>query len=210
MKNFLDLLKGILAGVMISIGGTIYLMSSSKELGAMLFAIGLFVIVVNGLNSFTGKIGYIINYSNSYLKEVLLTLLGNFIGTLLTGGVLLCTRISTVLNKKALKLVEAKLNDNVISIFILAVFCGILMYLAVNGYKTIKDPLGKYLAVFLGVTVFILSGFEHCVANMYYFTVAKAWSLHSLAFMLVMILGNAFGAILFSFSERIYKKKCDF
>ena len=205
MKNFLDLLKGILAGIMIAIGGTVYLMVSSKELGATLFAIGLFVIVINGLNLFTGKIGYIINYSNSYLKEVMLTLLGNFIGTLLTGGVLLCTRISTVLNAKASKLVEAKLNDNVISIFILAVFCGVLMYLAVNGYKTIKDPLGKYLAVFLGVTVFILSGFEHCVANMYYFTVAKAWSFQSIAFMLVMILGNAVGAILFAFSEKIYK-----
>lgn len=207
MKNFLNLLKGILAGIMIAIGGTVYLMASSKELGATLFAIGLFVIVVNGLNLFTGKIGYIINYSNSYLKEVMLTLLGNFIGTLLTGGVLLCTRISKILNAKALKLVEAKLNDNVTSIFILAIFCGVLMYLAVNGYKTIKDPLGKYLAVFLGVSVFILSGFEHCVANMYYFTVAKAWSFHSIAFMLVMILGNAVGAILFAFSEKTYKKE---
>lgn len=206
MKNFLDLLKGILAGIMIAIGGTVYLMVSSKELGAMLFAIGLFVIVVNGLNLFTGKVGYIINYSNSYLVEVLLTLLGNFIGTLLTGGILLNTRISAVLNVKASKLVEVKLNDNYLSIFILAIFCGILMYLAVNGYKTIKDPLGKYLAVFLGVSVFILSGFEHCVANMYYFTVAKAWSLHSLIFMFVMILGNAVGAVLFAFSEKTYKK----
>ena len=206
MKNFLDLLKGILAGIMIAIGGTVYLMVSSKELGAILFAIGLFVIVVNGLNLFTGKVGYIINYSNSYLVEVLLTLLGNFIGTLLTGGILLNTRISAVLNVKASKLVEVKLNDNYLSIFILAIFCGILMYLAVNGYKTIKDPLGKYLAVFLGVSVFILSGFEHCVANMYYFTVAKAWSLYSLIFMFVMILGNAVGAVLFAFSEKIYKK----
>ena len=205
MKNFLDLLKGILAGIMIAIGGTVYLMVSSKELGAILFAIGLFVIVVNGLNLFTGKVGYIINYSHSYLGEVLLTLLGNFIGTLLTGGILLNTRISAVLNVKASKLVEVKLNDNYLSIFTLAIFCGILMYLAVNGYKTIKDPLGKYLAVFLGVSVFILSGFEHCVANMYYFTVAKAWSLHSLTFMLVMILGNAVGAVLFAFSEKIYK-----
>ena len=173
MKNFLDLLKGILAGIMIAIGGTVYLMVSSKELGAILFAIGLFVIVVNGLNLFTGKVGYIINYSNSYLVEVLLTLLGNFIGTLLTGGILLNTRISAVLNVKASKLVEVKINDNYLSIFILAIFCGILMYLAVNGYKTIKDPLGKYLAVFLGVSVFILSGFEHCVVNMYFFTKSK-------------------------------------
>lgn len=205
LKYFLDLLKGFLAGVMIAIGGTVYLMVESKVIGAILFVIGLFIIVVNELNLFTGKIGYIINYSNSYLVEVILTLVGNFLGTLLVGSALLCTRISPVLNEKALKLVETKLTDNGWSIFILAIFCGILMYLAVNGYKTIKDSLGKYLAVFLGVSVFILSGFEHCVANMYYFTVARAWSIYSLTFMLIMILGNAVGAILFSFSEKIYK-----
>ena len=205
MKYFLHLLKGILAGILIAIGGTIYLMARSKELGSMLFAIGLFVIVVNNLNLFTGKIGYIINYSKAYLQEVLLTLVGNFFGTVLVGSVLLSTRIATALNAKASKIVEAKLNDSGLSIFILAIFCGILMYLAVNGYKLIKDPLGKYLAVFLGVSVFILSGFEHCVANMYYFTVARAWSSHSIVFMLIMILGNAVGAILFSLSEKIYK-----
>ena len=63
LKYFLDLLKGFLAGVMIAIGGTVYLMVESKVIGAILFVIGLFIIVVNELNLFTGKIGYIINYS---------------------------------------------------------------------------------------------------------------------------------------------------
>ena len=81
------------------------------------------------------------------------------------------------------------------------------MYLAVNGYKMIEDSIGKYLAVFLGVVVFILSGFEHCVANMYYFTIANVWSLHAVGYMLIMILGNSAGAILFSVSEKFIKGK---
>ena len=47
-------------------------------------------------------------------------------------------------------------------------------YDIVNTYKEVKD-IGKYLAVFLGVIVFILCGFEHCIANMYYFSVSSTW-----------------------------------
>ena len=75
------------------------------------------------------------------------------------------TRIYTMISEKAKTLADIKLNDTLISILILSFFCGILMYLAVNTYKEVKD-IGKYLAVFLGVIVFILCGFEHCIANM--------------------------------------------
>ena len=51
MKNNLKILiRAILAGIMISIGGTIYLMLDRSPLGAFLFAIGLFMICVNGYN----------------------------------------------------------------------------------------------------------------------------------------------------------------
>ena len=44
------LIKSILAGIMIGIGGTIYLSLDNKIIGAFLFAIGLFIIVVKELN----------------------------------------------------------------------------------------------------------------------------------------------------------------
>lgn len=207
MKVLKILVKAILAGIMIAIGGTIFLMSENKVVGASLFAIGLFAIVVNDLNLFTGKIGYVVGSDRAFVIEVGLTLIGNFIGTFLVGSVLHCTRISKSIFDKSSGMVSVKLSDSLWSIFILSVFCGILMYLAVNGYKVIKDPLGKYLAVFLGVIVFILSGFEHCVANMYYITIANAWSVRALGYMLIMILGNSTGAILFSVSEKFIKGK---
>ncbi len=207
MKVLKILVKAILAGIMIAIGGTIFLMSENKVIGACLFAIGLFAIVVNDLNLFTGKIGYVVGSDRAFVIEVGLTLIGNFIGTFLVGSVLHCTRISKSIFDKSSGMVSVKLSDSLWSIFILSVFCGILMYLAVNGYKVIKDPLGKYLAVFLGVIVFILSGFEHCVANMYYITIANAWSVRALGYMLIMILGNSTGAILFSVSEKFIKGK---
>lgn len=201
------LVKSILAGTMIAIGGTILLMSESRIVGACFFAIGLFAIIVNDLNLFTGKIGYIVEADRAFVLEVSLTLIGNFIGTFLVGSVLHCARIFTTLINKSSEMISIKLSDDLWSIFILSMFCGILMYLAVNGFKVIRDPLGKYLAVFLGVVVFILSGFEHCVANMYYFTVANVWSLRAVGYMLIMILGNSTGAILFSASEKFIKIK---
>ena len=66
-KNILDyLIKSILAGIMIGIGGTIFL-SLEKTLGAFLFAIGLFMIVTRGYNLYTGKVGYIFDNKPSYL-----------------------------------------------------------------------------------------------------------------------------------------------
>ena len=50
----------------------------------------------------------------------------------------------------------------------LAVFCNVMIYIGVEGYRSNPHELGKYLALFFGVCVFILCGFEHCVANMYY------------------------------------------
>lgn len=204
--NIEILIKSILAGIMIGIGGTIYLSLDNKIVGSILFAIGLFVIVVYSFNLYTGKIGYLINnFNKKYIRELIITLIGNFIGTFFVGFILKYTRIYTMISEKAKTLADIKLNDTLISILILSLFCGILMYLAVNTYKEVKDT-GKYLAVFLGVIVFILCGFEHCIANMYYFSVSSTWSLNTLLYLLVMILGNSLGGILIPLCNKVIKK----
>ena len=64
--NIEILIKSILAGIMIGIGGTIYLSLDNKIVGSILFAIGLFIIVVYSFNLYTGKIGYLINNFNMF------------------------------------------------------------------------------------------------------------------------------------------------
>ena len=207
MKDNLKILvRAILAGIMISIGGTIYLSLENKMLGAFLFSIGLFAICTNGYNLYTGKIGYVIENKIKYLLELLLTLLGNVIGTVSCGYLLSLSRIGTSLREKAQLICEIKLNDNLLSIFILAVFCGIIMYLAVDLYKKLND-FGKYMGIFLGITVFILAGFEHCVANMYYFSAADMWSWKTVLYVLVMVLGNSIGSIILALGNKIGLKK---
>lgn len=190
---------------MIAIGGTVFLSIENKVIGASLFSIGLFGVLIYNLNLYTGKIGYLItNFNLKYIKELIITLIGNFIGACSVGFILRYTRIYDKIYEKSLMLVNTKLNDNILSIFILSIFCGLLMYYAVNGFKKQTD-FGKYLVVYLGVTVFILCGFEHCIANMYYFSVADIWSLKTLGYTGIMVLGNSLGSFIIPLCNLVIK-----
>lgn len=191
---------------MIAIGGTVFLSIENKVIGASLFSIGLFGVLIYNLNLYTGKIGYLItNFNLKYIKELIITLIGNFIGACSVGFVLRYTRIYDKIYEKSLILANTKLNDNILSIFILSIFCGLLMYYAVNGFKKQTD-FGKYLVVYLGVAVFILCGFEHCIANMYYFSVADIWSLKTLGYTGIMVLGNSIGSFIIPLCNLVIKE----
>lgn len=199
------LFKSFLAGIMIAIGGTVFLSIENKVIGASLFSIGLFGVLIYNLNLYTGKIGYLItNFNLKYIKELIITLIGNFIGACSVGFILRYTRIYDNIYEKSLILANTKLNDNILSIFILSIFCGLLMYYAVNGFKKQTD-FGKYLVVYLGVAVFILCGFEHCIANMYYFSVADIWSLKTLGYTGIMVLGNSLGSFIIPLCNLVIK-----
>ena len=206
MKRYFNyLIKGIFAGLMIGIGGTIYLSLDNKMVGSFLFSIGLLMICMYNMNLYTGKIGYIVVNKKSYLIELLLTLIGNFIGTYILAFCMLSSRFSSI-SDKAKVICEMKLNDNLISLLILSCLCGILMYIAVNNYKKHSTSIGKYMGIFMCVMVFILSGFEHSVANMFYFSVASMLSWNSLLYLFVMVMGNSIGAILISLYDNKINK----
>ncbi len=202
-KNLETLWRAVLAGVMIGIGGTLFLSVDNKVVGAFLFGIGLFGIFTGGLNLFTGKVGFAVVRPASFLFDLLIIWCGNLIGTFLTAFVQRFTRVYPALSEKAAGICAAKFSDSLLSLFCLAMFCGMLMFFAADRYGRVQDSAGKNLAVFLPVMVFILCGFEHCVANMYYFSIAGVWSADGLVRMVVMSLGNSAGALVLSFSEKM-------
>lgn len=203
-ESISTLIKAIYAGIMIGIGGIVYLMSNNSIIGATLFGIGLFTICVYKMNLYTGMVGYILENKINYVFKLLITLIGNFIGTFLTAILIINTRVSDIIIKaKNISLI--KINDSYLSILILSFFCGILMYLAVNNYKKSEDVIKKYLSIFLSVIVFILCGFEHCIANMFYFSIAEVWSLKSFFPIIIMIIGNSLGAIFISIYDNKVK-----
>lgn len=191
MNIFKQTIKGILGGMFIGAGALAYLSIDSKVVGALFFTLGLFAILTLDLNLFTGKLCYVVEKKN--YKEVGLTLLGNFIGTFLTASLVKLTRLNVI--EKAQQIVDIKLNDNLLSLFILAIFCNILIYLAVEGYKNF-DGIWKVLALFFGVSVFVICGFEHSVADMFYFCLStNLLSGQMILRLFIIILGNIVGGL---------------
>ena len=187
-------LSALLAGAVVAVGGTVFLSVENTVVGSLFFTVGLFVICTRGLHLFTGKVCYVFDNDLSYAKTLPVIWLGNLAGAVLTAAAEQFTRLSA-LDVRAQAICQTKLAEPLGGAFILAVLCNVMIYIAVEGYRSNPHELGKYLALFFGVCVFILCGFEHCVANMYYFTMGGAWSGRAVLYLLVMTVGNAVGGV---------------
>ena len=198
-------IQSILAGICIGIGGAFFLAIDNKVIGALFFTLGLFTIVTRGFHLFTWRIGYVFDNPPSYSASLIITWLGNLIGTNLVSLSLTFTRSAAAFQEKAAGMCDVKLNDSLISVFILGIFCNILMYIAVDGFRNNQHEIGKYIGLFLCVAGFILAGFEHCIANMFYFGMAQVWSVHTVIWLLAMTAGNIVGGLMIPILGRILK-----
>lgn len=205
MKHLNTFVFAMLAGGAISLGGMAFLVSESKVVGAVFFTVGLFAVCTLGLNLFTGKVCYVFENGPKYAANCCLVWLGNLAGAWLAGTMLRATRL-TALVARAQEVASVKLSDGLLSVFILSIFCNVLIFLAVESYGKNPHELGKYLGMLLGVCVFVLAGFEHCVANMFYFTAADVWCPRTLFYDLVMTLGNAVGGVIFPLCKKLKLK----
>lgn len=208
-KVFSTFILAVLAGFCIGLGGNVYLalLNTNKIVGALLFTVGLFTICTHGFNLFTGKACYIPDNKPSYLGTLAVIWIGNLLGTVLMALLVRSTRLSETFAESAKTLCATKNQDNYLSLFLLAVLCNILIFIAVDGYKNNPHELGKYLSLFFGVSVFILSGSEHSIADMYYYAVSgEILGLDFLSRILTISLGNVVGGILIPLGKKASKK----
>lgn len=186
-------IKSVYAGLMIGIGGIVYLSVENKIAGSLLFSFGLMTIVTQGFYLYTGKIGFVTKARE--LLDMFLVIAGNFTGTFF---VALMSNLAR-LNIDSTALTEKKLDNSVFHIFLLSILCGAMMYLAIDNY----NKTGNIVFIIAPVMIFILSGFEHSIANMFYFHLAGAYSLKSCLYIVVMIVGNGIGSKVFWGMKRI-------
>ena len=206
------LLYSVLGGFCIGLGGTVYLrlkdaFPGGMVVGALLFAVGLFTICTRGYYLYTGKVSYVFDNPPKYTLDVCLIFLGNFLGCWFLAFMQSFTSLCGPAGVDAIagELVAGKMQASYLSLFVLGIFCNIFMFIAVNGYMKNPHQLGKYLAIFLGVSVFILSGTEHSIADMYYWAVSGVLydaPGESLLRILIIGLGNAVGGVLLPLAER--------
>ena len=195
---------GIASGMMVGIGGTVYLSCENKVVGAVLFAVALLVICILGLYLYTGKIGLFIEKPDKKSAIALLIgLAGNAVGAVLTG--ILVAIAKPALIDVAQAACASKLEGGMLKGLIAAIFCGVLMYAAVKTYTKGKTLVG----IIFCIPTFILCGFEHSVADMYYFTVASfgGFDPTSILFVLVAVVGNTLGGWLLPVLMRLGEGK---
>lgn len=180
-KTLTFIADGILGGALIGMGCIAYSAVSNHVLGAVLFSLGLLSVIKTHALLYTGIVGFV----KENWKKLLPVLALNFIGA---WGICALASFTRIDLSAAQTIAATKMNDSFLSLYLLGAGCGICIYLAV----IMKENV---LLVILPVLFFILCGFEHCVADIGYFTLAKCWSWDALLRILVIALGNATGSI---------------
>lgn len=153
----------IVAGMMIAIGGTIYLTLSGLE-GALLFSMGLLTILCLKLELFTGKAGLLATREIT-LGKLFEIWLGNFLGSWIFAFLLILTPKGVDLAMRASEIVAIRVANGFFVNFIYGIMCGMLMFMAV---KTWQFTNGNPFYAMMPVGIFIVCGFNHCVADMFY------------------------------------------
>ncbi len=202
--NLTIFVKSILAGLAIALAATTYLSVDNSIVGGLLFSIGLISIYVFDWYLYTGKCCYLFDNFKKNSILLIFVLIGNFIGVFLTGFILRFSGLTSIIDKAIIN-VDYKLEHNFIEYFILAIFCGISMSIAVLGYSKQKDSFGRFIIILLPITLFIVAKFEHVVANMFYITIANMWSLDTLVFIFICAIGNLVGCSIIPLCNKLIK-----
>ena len=187
-------LQGVAAGICIGIGTITYLMCTNKLLGAFVFAFGLFLVCGYKLKLCTGMAGYLINKKVDTTGFVPATI-GNING--ITIMYLLSILWKPELRNVSTQVLESKISMMPYQTFVSALICGMLMFIAVDGYKHSTNVIFSVLHIFIAVPIFIINGFDHCVVSMYYVLGSTSWEhgIKGLQFFSIAMIGNFIGAI---------------
>lgn len=185
-----SIILGIMAGMFIAIGGFAASLAShsiqnvgvAKFVAGAVFPVGLILIVICGADLFTGSCLMVVPCAEKKVSIKRLFMnwgiiyLSNFIGALLFALLIHATKVldsnnymfggyvlKTAINKTSLTFGQSLSSG---------ILCNILVSVAVWISFSAKDIAGKAIAIWFPIMAFIVGGFEHCVANMYYFTIA--------------------------------------
>lgn len=195
MIRLSEFIKSILAGIMISIGGSVFLSCESRYVGAFFFSVGLVGVVMLGLNLYTGKIGYIFDNDKAFFADTALSVIGNLVGCLIVG-------LMQAPKGKVVDIVASKLDKGALAVFSDAILCGILIFVCVEIFKKKNTPLG----ILLCIPTFILCGYEHSIADMFYVFNAREFTLDAAIFLIIVVLGNAVGGLAFPLLFKLINK----
>lgn len=200
--------KAEAAGMLIGIGCCAYLSLGCGLEGAAVFSLGLMGILANGLQLYTGSCGYVVYKDGWSVWELIGMFLLNAVSVM--GVAMTYAYIGgdvEAANTIALSNCPGSFAEYG-GFALRSVMCGMMMHLAAATYRTESSGAVKAVVVVLCVVTFLSCGFEHSVANVFYYVIgvwhgtAKLWA--CLAASLVAVVGNCMGAVAL---EKLMTKK---
>ena len=186
--------SAIFAGIYIGTAGFGYLTAGVQSFGSLfgsiLFALGLLAIVGYRLKLFTGTAGFI---KRDEVGTLAIILIGNIVGCFLMGLITRVSPMSDAIQVAATNILNTRISTGTIGCGILAIGCGVLMTTAVTFTRQ-----KNFIPLLLSVPLFIVCGFPHCVADVfYYLTIPNSWTVELIGIYLSTVLGNAIGCNLY-------------
>lgn len=198
-KTMIKLLRSsILAGIAIGTAGFGFLASGIQSetygslVGAVIFSFGLLTVLGYRLKLYTGTAGFI---NKGEVCQLFLILLGNIIGCFCAS---LLSRVTPLeIQAAAQNILELRIRTGALRCGLLGIGCGFIMSSAV---QFARDK--QYLPLLLGVPLFIVCGFTHCIADAFYYLCVPAafWKAHAIQIISVyasIVLGNLVGCNLY-------------
>lgn len=183
------LMLAVLAGVFIALAGVASTTASvsvpqasvGKFLGACVFPGGLTMVLLAGSELFTGNTLLVIPLFQKeiswkgMLKNWLFVYIGNLIGCILVAAaVVYCHQLSLFDNGVAVSVLSTAVSKCSMPFgqaFVKGILCNFLVCIAVWISFAAKDVISKIAGLFFPIMFFVVSGFEHSVANMYFISV---------------------------------------
>ncbi len=188
----LDLvIRGGLAGAILAAATSLALTGTVQTnqplVGALIFPVGLILIVLLGLDLVTGSFGLVPlpwvagdSDAKSMVANWCWVFVGNLVGSLIYGGLLaialtnfgtaapagVAAKIIAVAEAKAVAYQSLGLAG-MITVFVKAILCNWMVCLAVVAAMTTTSTIGKIACAYMPVFIFFAQGFEHSVVNMF-------------------------------------------
>ena len=180
------LILGILAGAFIAIGGFSAAMAShsienlgvARLIAGIVFPVGLMFVIICGGELFTGNCLLTVAYAQKkitlkkMIKNWTIVYFANFLGAFIIVALIYYSGLLSTNGGKlggyAIKVAAYKCGLTFTEAFTSGILCNFVVSLAVWGSYAAKDIVGKVFISFFPIMAFVIAGFEHSVANMYY------------------------------------------
>lgn len=180
------ILLGIMAGAFIALGGatsstavhSITDVGLARTLAGAIFPVGLMMIVFVGGELFTGNCLIAMAVLDKkvtavqFIRDLAVIYFSNLVGALLVDVLIFYSGnldyTNGLLGAYTIKVAVTKVGITPVKALTSGILCNMLVCLAILAAGAAKDIAGKIWAIFFPIWAFVVGGFEHCVANMFY------------------------------------------